>query len=81
MTEEHTIVGYTFVLQGADGSTLATRQLDKPADVDWDDLDAHLALWQVIYDAHIIRGEKGSTLVTINPHLIATLQITGYVYE
>jgi hypothetical protein len=81
MGEEQKIVGYTFDLISVGGGKLATKQLDKPVDADWDDLDAHLAMWQMIHDTHILKADRDGKLVTLIPSNIALLQLAGYVYE
>jgi hypothetical protein len=78
---EHKTVGYRFDLISVSGSILANKKLDKPSDVEWEDLDAHLAMWQVLQDAHTLKAEKDGKMVTLLPDGIMMLQITEYVYE
>lgn len=75
-----TIVGYTFDLISVSGSRLASKKLDKPADKAWDDMDAHLAMWEVLRDAHTLKAETDGVLVTLLPDGIMMLKIAGYIY-
>jgi hypothetical protein len=80
MPEDHKIIGYTFDLISVSGVKLASKQLDKPADMAWDDMDAHLAMWNVLQDAHTLRAEKDGKLVTLLPDGVMMLQIAGYIF-
>jgi hypothetical protein len=81
MSEDHKIIGYMFDLISVSGGKLASKQLDKPVDMAWEDMDAHLAMWEVLKDAHTLKAEKDGRLVTLLPDGIMMLQISGYIYE
>jgi hypothetical protein len=74
------IVGYTFDLISVSGDKLASKQLDKPADMAWEDMDAHLAMWEILRDAHMLKAERDGKLVTLLPDGIMQLQISGYIF-
>jgi hypothetical protein len=78
---EQKIKGYIFDLISVGGTKLATKSLDKPADVEWEELDAHLAMWQMLQDAHTLKADRDGKLVTLIPESITLIQISGYVYE
>ena len=78
MNSEHKIIGYMFDLLSVSGVKLASKQLDG---VFADDIDAHLAMWQVLQDAHTLKADRDGKLVTLLPDGIMMLQISGYVYE
>ena len=67
-----------FDLLSVSGVKLASKQLDGSFT---DDLDAHLAMWQVLQDAHTLKADRDGKLVTLLPDGIMMLQISGYVYE
>lgn len=78
MSADHKIIGYTFDLISVSGNKLASKQLDGSFT---DELDAHLAMWQVLQDAHTLKAERDGKLCTMLPDGIMMLQISGYVYE
>lgn len=78
MSEDHKIVGYTFDLISVAGVKLASKRLDGSFT---DDLDAHVAMWQIMQDSHTLKAEKDGKLVTLLPDGIMMLEISGYIYE